>query len=133
MTLFRKIVSLTNIYINENHRPYTSQICTVSKSESLKQKLATHRNILKSHGFSRFLLQRNVDQFNFIFFQWILFHANWHLKWALSRLKNNYEFLRFFFAANRISSETLKWWISQTSELSTWFLHFHGLKLSSSI
>ena len=72
----------------------------------------SHGNILKSHRFYRFLLQRNVDQFNFIFFK-VNFFTQPVLK-ASAVEAQNYKFLHFFLLGQ------LYWLrdISETSEKS---------------
>ena len=71
---------------------HTLHIYIYSLKVSSSNQSHSHGNILKSHGFYRFLLQRNVDQFNFDFLQGILFHSTCYLKQALFRLK----FLSFY-------------------------------------
>ena len=53
-------------------------------------------NILKSHGFYRFFLNRNVIRFYFHFLQIMLFHPLCYLKCTLCWLENYNEFSRFF-------------------------------------
>ena len=73
-------------------------------------------HILQFPCFYRFLLNRNVDQYIFIFFERMLFHPLCYLKRALFRLEYYPEFSRFLLAVNGVGSKTLSVipWISQT-------------------
>ena len=73
------------------------------------------KHILEYPRSYRFPLNRNVDQFIFIFLR-ILFHPHCYMKLALFRLENYLNCQDFFFEINGISSKTLSLmpWISQT-------------------
>ena len=78
--------------------------CKYIQFKSLEQQQShSHGNIVKSHGFYRFLLQ-SVDQFNFIFFKVYFFTQPLH-KASVVQAKIM-SFYSFFFVANRIGSDT---------------------------
>ena len=101
MILLRKVVSLKNI-----SKPLALHFANIYRLKvSTSNYPHSHGNILKSDGFYRFLLLRNVDQFNFIFFKVYFFTHPCYLKQAFFRLKNM-SFYNFFFVASRIGSDT---------------------------
>ena len=77
------------------------------------------KHILESCRFYRFPLNRNVDQFIFIYFERIFFHPLCYLKRVLFRLENYPDFQDFFVAVRGIGPKTLgaKPSISQTFKI----------------
>ena len=93
-----------------------------------------HGNILKSHGFYRFLRQRNVAKFIFLSFN--NFSPTPLTCRALLRLKNCHKLLRFFLFSQQYwfrvinALDPTNFWIQSTTEGicgNMWFTHFDAL------
>ena len=98
-----------------------------------------HGNFLKSRGFYRFFLNRNVIPFYFHFIQRMLSHHTLLLKACVVQGEKIMNFQDFFFTANFIVSKTLIVipWISQSFKInsitgsfwgSRWLIHPEGLR-----